>query len=268
MDPETPLEPEDDGVGASVVALDVVCMDHKRILATVLAETTDLVTDAADTCAAHAFQEEHADCGVQVQPRELPQKEEGISKEVEAGVSIWAAKPQKRGRHFINLPINQLTEGPLAETVKRFLFVHDDWKAEHTPFDGRKRPADEDIREAYLPVTAHIRISAYLQDTVPEALRVKTVEVRSEGEIYVESARMFAAVYAEDHRLGGDEPDPSQDVITARVEAREKAGKMPLVNRGKGPYIWGHDFGDLVFEGIDLVWNEDGSVDAECWVGS
>jgi len=65
--------------------------------------------------------------------------------------------------------------------------------------------------------------------------KVVTIDRRYPGEIFALTNDFYRELYAEDERAGG------------------KAGPMnggagPLLNRGRGPLIWGHDLGDLVFE--------------------
>ena len=65
--------------------------------------------------------------------------------------------------------------------------------------------------------------------------KVVTIDRRYPGEIFALTHDFYRELYAEDERSGG------------------KAGPMsgsggPLLNRGRGPLVWGHDLGDLVLE--------------------
>ncbi len=109
-------------------------------------------------------------------------------------------------------------------------------------------------------VKATIQIDAYLTRDVPARLSTKTCTISSEGEALVKAADMYAKIYREDQRLGGGPAFPTAAALRVRMtrrrrRAKQKGYKGPILrNRGFGPYIWGHDLGDLVFERMYVKW--------------
>lgn len=103
-------------------------------------------------------------------------------------------------------------------------------------------------------VEVEVRLMSYLTKAVPERLRTRTFKARSVGDVLVRAAEMYDRIYREDERLGGED--------TTKRDARLRRQKKPrplLINRDEGPYIWGHDIGDLVFEQLCLRWTGDRS---------
>ena len=86
---KTPTQPPT--VDASVVAIDVICKDHDRILVTILGETEELAADAARVSAKFAFQEEHADCGIRERRRELEEETPDIQLARASTIRVGAA---------------------------------------------------------------------------------------------------------------------------------------------------------------------------------
>lgn len=66
--------------------------------------------------------------------------------------------------------------------------------------------------------------------------KVVTIDRRYPGAIFALAHDFYRELYAEDEKLGGK-------------AGPMNGGKGPLLNRGRGPLIWGHDLGDLAFEG-------------------
>jgi|GEM_PF-3354696 len=90
-----------------------------------------------------------------------------------------------------------------------------------------KRPARSTKR---MPVRVVIRLTYPL--TSPQE-RVVTIDRKYPGAIFGLAHDFYRDLYAQDEADGG-RPGPS------------KGG--PLLNRGFGPLVWGHDLGDLAFE--------------------
>jgi len=61
-----------------------------------------------------------------------------------------------------------------------------------------------------------------------------TIDRRYPGAVFGLAHDFYRELYAQDEKDGG--------------EAGPSGGKGPLLNRGCGPLVWGHDLGDLVFE--------------------
>jgi hypothetical protein len=100
-------------------------------------------------------------------------------------------------------------------------------------------------RVIWLPIEATIEIDAYLTDQVPNKFRKRTVMITRPGEALAQAALMYKKLYAADAKLGG---------LTAEETTKRHPGRAFPLNRGFGPYIWGHDIGDLVFEGMIVRW--------------
>ena len=118
-------------------------------------------------------------------------------------------------------------------------------------------------RRRDLPVSAKIHIDAYLTRDVPKRLRERVFKVTSVGDMLVKAALMYKKVYEADEKRGGES--------TTQRDARMKRAGKPrpaLRNRGFGPYIWGHDISDLVFEYICIKWTGDKSCNVEVGIGS
>lgn len=98
-------------------------------------------------------------------------------------------------------------------------------------------------------IQAEITISSYLQKMVPKRFRVRRCIISSEGDALVEAAKMYARVYAEDEKRGGETTDQRDERL-----AKEGQPRPMLRNRDSGPYIWGHDIGDLTFETMTVRW--------------
>jgi len=113
------------------------------------------------------------------------------------------------------------------------------------------------------PVQATITIDAYLTHQVPATLHTRTFTVRSFGEVLVHAAQMYARVYREDEKLGGE----SVQQRDARLRRQKKPAPL-LRNRGFGPYIWGHDIGDLVFELAHIRWDGNRKCTVKFSIGS
>ena len=67
-----------------------------------------------------------------------------------------------------------------------------------------------------------------------ERQKVVTIDRKYPGAIFGLAHDFYRELYAEDEKRGG-EPGPM------------KRGQGPLLNRGRGPLVWGHDLGDLSF---------------------
>lgn len=109
----------------------------------------------------------------------------------------------------------------------------------------------------YASVMVEIELNYPFTKKVPHKLRVQKFRVprpgmTPAGDLMVRAAEMYAAIYAADERLGG-ESAAKRDLRLAKAK---KALPLPL-NRGFGPYIWGHDIGDLVFERVRVRWLND-----------
>lgn len=151
----------------------------------------------------------------------------------------------------------------LRDVLPRLLFDWHDWPfapARKRRFKRRgKRWKRYDVRERHKPVTATIIIDSYLTADVPESLRRRTYKIRGPGDALVRAADMYRRVYEENARLGGEPVYPD---IDKRMRKRRRKGSS-LINRGFEPYIWGHDLGDLVFEGIEIKWKNEAHTEAE-----
>jgi hypothetical protein len=82
---------------------------------------------------------------------------------------------------------------------------------------------------------APVRVAIVLTYPLTETRRtVVTIDRRYPGEVFAHAHDFYRALYAEDGWRGG------------------VAGPAPgsgMLNRGRGPLVWGHDLGDLSFEG-------------------
>jgi hypothetical protein len=67
--------------------------------------------------------------------------------------------------------------------------------------------------------------------------KIVTIDRRYPGEIFALTHDFYRELYAEDEKGGG--------------KAGPSGGKGPMLNRGFGPLVWGHDLGDLVFESCE-----------------
>lgn len=112
-------------------------------------------------------------------------------------------------------------------------------------------PSDE-------PVDVYVCLDYPLQDAVPESARESNFKARTVKDVCLEVRRLYEAIYAEDVRLGG---------VTAE-EHREKNPDYPLLNRPFGPWVWGHDIGDLAIEFIEFEWISPTHCHANLFIGS
>ena len=125
-------------------------------------------------------------------------------------------------------------------------------------------------------VSATIHITDYLTDAVPDKLRTRTLKVKSAGDVLVAAAKMYAKVYAEDEKLGGETVEKRHARLKKKHPGNKKwnasawggRSKPLMMNRGFGPYIWGHDIEDLVFEGMYVEWTNNRSCFVTFGIGS
>lgn len=103
--------------------------------------------------------------------------------------------------------------------------------------DSDRKPAADD-RATHLTRKVRITIDYPLNEPRSEVRRVDVARI---GEVFGIAADMYAAAYAEGRRRGGG----------ARMGAGQRGARTKLQNRGYGLVVWGHDFGDLVFEGVN-----------------
>lgn len=87
-------------------------------------------------------------------------------------------------------------------------------------------------RDAAAPVKVRIAID-YPVDSPKK--KVVTLDRRYPGEIFGLLHDFYQELYAADEKRGGT-PGPADD--------------GPILNRSKGPIVWGHDMMDLVIEGV------------------
>lgn len=99
------------------------------------------------------------------------------------------------------------------------------------------------------PIRARIELSYPLTKQIPEKLKIREFTVRREGDLLICAAKMYRKIYAADKRAGGE----SSTARDQRLD-REKRPLPMLLNRSAGPYIWGHDIGDLYFETMSVRW--------------
>jgi len=98
---------------------------------------------------------------------------------------------------------------------------------------GAKRSRLYQMPASKLAVRVVIVLDYPLNET---RTKVVTIDRRYPGAIFGLVHDFYRELYSEDEKLGG-KSGPMND------------GKGPLLNRGRGPLVWGHDLGDLVFEG-------------------
>jgi hypothetical protein len=100
---------------------------------------------------------------------------------------------------------------------------------------GRKHLA----KKRDLPSAKRAPVKVLITLTYPLAERrskLVTIDRRYPGEIFALTHDFYRELYTEDEKRGG-EAGPM------------RGGRGPILNRGRDPLVWGHDLGDLVFEG-------------------
>ena len=94
-----------------------------------------------------------------------------------------------------------------------------------------------DTRDQPSKRPAPVRVLVTLDYPLTEVQqRVFTIDRKYPGAIFGLAHDFYRELYAEDERDGG-EAGPMN------------GGRGPILNRGRGPLVWGHDLGDLGFEG-------------------
>ena len=98
-------------------------------------------------------------------------------------------------------------------------------------------------------VLATIKIDYPLTDATPKRLRERTFKVKSEAECMWAAASMYDRLYKENERAGGEAAN-SKVALARRMRRRRRGPRKYRLfeNRGRNPYVWGHDLSDLVFE--------------------
>lgn len=136
------------------------------------------------------------------------------------------------------------------ETEKR-------WPAPVSEID-QPIPRAKTIAASDEPVDVYFCLDYPLQDAVPESARESVFKARTVKDVCLEARRVYEAIYAEDERLGG-------------ISAEAKAAADPrwkLMNRGFGPWVWGHDLSDLAIEFIEFEWVSPTHCHANLFIGS
>lgn len=119
-------------------------------------------------------------------------------------------------------------------------------------------PRPRSLAPSDAPVDVYVSLSYPLTDDVPEDVRDRNFQARTVLDVCREVRSMYEAIYAEDERRGG---------LTAE-QTREADPSWPLLNRKEGPWIWGHDIGDLAIEFLEFEWKSPTHVHANIFVGS
>jgi len=102
------------------------------------------------------------------------------------------------------------------------------------------------------PVDVYVDLTYPFTEAVPEDVRTRNFQANTIEDVCREVRSIYEGIYAEDERLGGPVKNPNS----------------PLINRGLGPWVWGHDIGDLVIEIIDWNWVNPDHVHADIMIGS
>jgi hypothetical protein len=109
-----------------------------------------------------------------------------------------------------------------------------------------------DLVDPTEPVDVYFLLHYPLTEAVPEGSRESLFKAQTVKAVLLEIRRVYETIYAEDERLGGPVKHPDS----------------PLVNRGFGPWVWGHDMSDLAVEYIQFMWVTPTHCHANVFVGS
>lgn len=98
----------------------------------------------------------------------------------------------------------------------------------------RRRMRGDKLIKTRCPVKVRLTIDYPVTE---KQTKIVKMDRRYPGEIFAMLHDFYREIYAKDEWLGG-KPGPMN------------GGKGPLLNRGGGPLVWGHDIGDLCVETV------------------
>jgi hypothetical protein len=121
---------------------------------------------------------------------------------------------------------------------------------------GRGRLRKDWKSPAAKTINVAVEISAYLSE---KQSRVVQVSSKRFGEVFGVAHDLYADVYKRDDaewKKAGKGRVPTageqwqEDVKAGKVTKKEAGFRTGLVNRARGRLVWGHEMGDLSFEGL------------------
>lgn len=121
---------------------------------------------------------------------------------------------------------------------------------------GRGRVRKDWKRPAAKTINVAVEIGAYLSEKQSRVIRVSSKRF---GDVFGVAHDLYADVYKRDDaewRKAGKKQAPTvgeqaREAIKAGTVTKKEAGfAVGLVNRARGRLVWGHEMGDLVFEGL------------------
>lgn len=108
------------------------------------------------------------------------------------------------------------------------------------------------------PVDVRIVLNYPFTESVPQEFRERVVTATTPLDVCLAVRSMYEAVYAEDAKRGG---------LTV-AQTRELDPTWALYNRKTGPWIYGHDIGDLVIHALQFDWKSAQRADVSLFIGS